>query len=119
MDRRASRPPWTGELELRAEGQGPTEGTYDITVGQVKGFRNKNQIQVAFPVAATFTDGPLDHLSPITSDIDLKWNWYDMDLVGKFFVDMNNKKYSLTFPKGSILSLLDYIPSPPIFGNFY
>jgi len=117
MDRLRS--PWTGELELRAEGQGPKEGTYDITVGQVTGSRDKNQIQVTFPVSATFTDGPLAYLSPITSDIDLKYLIYDMKLVGKFFVDMKNKKYSLTFPKGSILSLLDYIPSPPIFGNFY
>ena len=117
MDRLRS--PWTGELELRAEGKGPQEGSYDITVGRVTGSRDKNQVQLTFPVAATFTAGPLAPLSPITSDIDLQYLIYDMDLVGKFFVDMKNKKYSLTFPKGSILSLLDYIPSPPIFGNFY
>ena len=122
MDRAGT--PWTGELELHAEGQGPWEGSYTITVGgadigKVTGSRDRNQIKLSLPVAATFTEGPWAHLSPITTDIHLKYLIKDLDLVGKFFVNMKNKKYSLTFPKGSIFSFLDYIPSPPIFGNFY
>ena len=117
MDRLRS--PWTGEMEFSAEGQGPTEGSYSVSVGQLSGSRDKNQVQVVFPLAATFTAGPLAQLSPITSDIDLTYSFYHMDLVGKIFVDMKNKRYSLIFPKGSVLSLLDYLPSPQIFGNFY
>ena len=122
MDRAGT--PWSGELEFSAEGQGPSEGSYSIAVGGgsiglVTGSKDKNQITLSFPVAATFTAGPWAHLSPVTTDIELKYLIHKLDLVGKFFVNMKNKRYTLTFPEGSIFSLLDYIPSPSYFGNFY
>jgi len=94
--------PWNCKLNFNIAGEGPNWGTYHITRDLTAAVANK-VIKLAVSGDAAFTLGPFAKISPVTTDVDLKYLMNDRDLVGKFSKVIKGKEYSITFPAGSFV----------------
>merc|ERR1712149_129383 len=94
--------PWNCKLNFNIAGEGPNWGTYHIKRDMTAAVANK-VIKLAVSGDAAFTLGPFAKISPVTSDVDLKYLMNERDLVGKFSKVIKGKEYSITFPAGSFV----------------
>merc|ERR1712241_724694 len=94
--------PWNCKLNFNIAGEGPNWGTYHITRDLTAAVANK-VIKLAVSGDASFTLGPFAKISPVTTDVDLKYLMNERDLVGKFSKVIKGKEYSITFPAGSFV----------------
>ena len=92
--------PWNCKMTLNLEGEGPNWGTYSIS-RNVKGAVANKIIELAVTGDASFTKGVFAKISPVNTDVNLKYVMADRDLIGKFSKIMNGKEYSVDFPVGS------------------
>merc|ERR1711936_602622 len=88
------------KMTLNLEGEGPNWGTYSIS-RNVKGAVANKIIELAVTGDASFTKGVFAKISPVNTDVNLKYVMADRDLIGKFSKIMNGKEYSVDFPVGS------------------
>merc|ERR1711936_779960 len=92
--------PWNCKLNLTLQGEGPNWGTYHINRDMKAAVANK-VIEFAVTGDADFTKGVFSKISPVKTEVDLKYVMDDRDLIGKFSKVMNGKEYSVDFPVGS------------------
>ena len=92
--------PWNAKLDLNLAGEGPNWGTYSITRHMTAAVADKI-IKFAVTGDASFTKGVFARISPVKTDVNLKYVMADRDLIGKFSKVMNGKEYSVDFPVGS------------------
>merc|ERR1739844_272820 len=92
--------PWNCKLNLNLQGEGPNWGTYHITRDMKAAVANK-VIEFAVTGDADFTKGVFAKISPVKTEVDLKYVMDDRDLIGKFSKVMKGKEYSVDFPVGS------------------
>merc|ERR1711910_320262 len=86
--------PWNCKLNLNLQGEGPNWGTYRIARDMKAAVANK---VIEFDVTgdADFTKGVFAKISPVKTEVDLKYVMDDRDLIGKFSKVMNGKEYSV------------------------
>merc|ERR1712130_887734 len=102
---KATKPDWdlsTPEklkLSFNWAGKGPRWGTYSIHRDLSAKVANK-VIEFKVNGDASFTQGVFSAVSPIKTDIDLKYLIEGRDLIGKASKTLNGKEYSIEFPEG-------------------
>jgi len=102
---KATKPDWdlsTPEklkLSFNWAGKGPRWGTYSIHRDLSAKVANK-VIEFKVNGDASFTQGVFSAVSPIKTDIDLKYLIEGRDLIGKASKSFNGKEYSIEFPEG-------------------
>merc|ERR1739844_410340 len=94
--------PWNCKMNFNMAGEGPNWGTYSISRDVKAAVANK-VIKLAVNGDASFTKGVFAKISPVTTDVDLKYLMDDRDLVGKFSKVIKGKEYSIDFPAGSFV----------------
>merc|ERR1711997_1411247 len=94
--------PWNCKMNFNVAGKGPNWGTYSIA-RNVKAAVANHVIQLTVDGDASFTQGVFAKISPVQTDVDLKYLMNDRDLVGKFTKVMKGKEYSIEFPAGSFV----------------
>merc|ERR1712088_364897 len=90
------------KMNFNMAGEGPNWGTYSISRDVKAAVANK-VIKLAVNGDASFTKGVFAKISPVTTDVDLKYLMDDRDLVGKFSKVIKGKEYSIDFPAGSFV----------------
>jgi len=94
--------PWNCKMNFNVAGKGPNWGTYSIA-RNVKAAVANHVIQLTVDGDASFTQGVFAKISPVHTDVNLKYLMNDRDLVGKFTKVMKGKEYSIEFPAGSFV----------------
>merc|ERR1712193_462862 len=94
--------PWNCKMNFNVAGKGPNWGTYSIA-RNVKAAVANHVIQLSVDGDASFTQGVFAKISPVHTDVNLKYLMNDRDLVGKFTKVMKGKEYSIEFPAGSFV----------------
>lgn len=94
--------PWNCKMNFNMAGEGPNWGTYSISRDVKAAVANK-VIKLAVSGDASFTKGVFAKISPVTTDVDLKYLMNDRDLVGKFSKVIKGHEYSIEFPAGSFV----------------
>merc|ERR1712228_418558 len=80
--------PWNCKLDFNLAGEGPNWGTYSISRDLKAAVANK-VIELSVSGGSSFTKGVFAKVSPVSTDVDLKYLMNERDLIGKFSKTMN------------------------------
>lgn len=94
--------PWNCKLDFNMAGEGPNWGTYSISRDVKAAVANK-VIELSVSGDSSFTKGVFAKVSPVSTDVDLKYLMNERDLIGKFSKTMNGVQYGVEFPEGSFV----------------
>jgi len=94
--------PWDCKMTLNLEGEGPNWGTYSLKRDMKASVANK-VIEFSVGGDASFTEGVFAKISPVHTDVKMKYLMNERDLIGKFSKVMKGKEYSVEFPEGSFV----------------
>merc|ERR1712083_600680 len=96
------RTPWNGKMSCNIAGEGPEWGTYSISRDVTAAVADQ-VISLTVDGEASFTQGVFAEISPVHTEVDMKYLMNDTDLVGKFSKVMQGKEYSIEFPAGTFV----------------
>merc|ERR1719397_2110320 len=96
--------PWDCKMTLNLEGEGPNWGTYSLKRDMKASVANK-VIEFSVGGDASFTEGVFAKISPVHTDVKMKYLMNERDLIGKFSKVMKAKNTQLNSLRVRLCSL--------------